>query len=469
MLGGCLYHRLDSILPPLMPKINNQMACISEDDTLHTTKLGDQDFSRLEFLSACAIMKDEHTAFRILPKVPHTFYSALFQAVMQKSFYSRGDCLEKARAAMPVLRALTINWPYETMILKELVPPLPLPTSKPQRITLTRLEEKRVKFLEALQAVPEIFIQCKSVKAVRFRGPLCKLDVTGFSLPTTDVHLLKRFVTMAYNPNSPPQYDRSEIMVDVRLDKETESQFEALGIVCTLSRHHGAGLVVTFRKVHITSAPIDCIAHVLQLLGNNGTECLELEMCGLSSGQLASLSYMSKSLTSLSLAYNPTVTSLHFLSQLPRLRELNLSGINVRDKCEPIGSLPQGLQYLKLVGCRLRSPDLQVLSASKHVRSLCHLDLSENCLAAPEEFFLFCKLCENLKKLSVLEVEKCSLHTSGQQLLAQLVAILAEMPKLTFLRMTKNDFSSWIIRTHITCLGNSRSLFVFNCAIGSIS
>ncbi|KAK8748857.1 hypothetical protein OTU49_016031 [Cherax quadricarinatus] len=98
MLSGCLYHRLESVLPPLIPKGNSQMVCMTKEDMLYSSEIGDQDFSRLEFLSACVIMKDEYTAHHLLPRVPHSFYPALFQAVMQKCYYSRNR--------MPGIRAL---------------------------------------------------------------------------------------------------------------------------------------------------------------------------------------------------------------------------------------------------------------------------------------------------------------------------------------------------------------------------
>ncbi|KAK8748853.1 hypothetical protein OTU49_016030 [Cherax quadricarinatus] len=303
---------------------------------------------------------------------------------------------------MPLLRALTINWPFESMTLRDLVPPLPSPTTKPQRIILRSSEEKLMKFLEALQTIPETFIQSKSAMAVEFKGPLCKLDITGFSLPISNVHLLERFVRMAYNPNSPPHYIRR----------------------------------LTLQE----------------------TECLELELCGLCNNSLLPLLCIPKSLTSLSLAHNRNITSLQFLSQLPCLCELNISGINVRDKCEPIGSLPQGLQYLKLVGCRVRSADLQVLITSKHVLTLRHLDLSENPLGGPEDFYSLCKLCQKLQKVSVLEVENCNLNTVIPELLTQLINILTQMPTLAFLRLNRNDFSSWSITKHIVCLGYSRTM-----------
>nr|XP_053631166.1 uncharacterized protein LOC128687637 isoform X1 [Cherax quadricarinatus]XP_053631167.1 uncharacterized protein LOC128687637 isoform X1 [Cherax quadricarinatus] len=354
---------------------------------------------------------------------------------------------------MPLLRALTINWPFESMTLRDLVPPLPSPTTKPQRIILRSSEEKLMKFLEALQTIPETFIQSKSAMAVEFKGPLCKLDITGFSLPISNVHLLERFVRMAYNPNSPPHYIRNEIRMDIRIEGEAESQFQALHVVCTISRHHGAGLVVKFRKVNITSIPGICLVSLPK-----ETECLELELCGLCNNSLLPLLCIPKSLTSLSLAHNRNITSLQFLSQLPCLCELNISGINVRDKCEPIGSLPQGLQYLKLVGCRVRSADLQVLITSKHVLTLRHLDLSENPLGGPEDFYSLCKLCQKLQKVSVLEVENCNLNTVIPELLTQLINILTQMPTLAFLRLNRNDFSSWSITKHIVCLGYSRTM-----------
>ncbi|XP_069940271.1 uncharacterized protein [Cherax quadricarinatus] len=306
--------------------IKIEMVCMTKEDMVYSSEIGDQDFSRLEFLSACVIMKDEYTAHHLLPRVPHSFYPALFQAVMQKCYYSTSQQWQLS------LKDLCASW---TLL----------------------------------------------VSLFRYRMSTCWRDLSEW---------------------------------------------------------------------HTTP--------IVHLIISEETECLELELCGLCNNSLLPLLCIPKSLTSLSLAHNRNITSLQFLSQLPCLCELNISGINVRDKCEPIGSLPQGLQYLKLVGCRVRSADLQVLITSKHVLTLRHLDLSENPLGGPEDFYSLCKLCQKLQKVSVLEVENCNLNTVIPELLTQLINILTQMPTLAFLRLNRNDFSSWSITKHIVCLGYSRTM-----------
>lgn len=166
------------------------------------------------------------------------------------------------------------------------------------------------------------------------------------------------------------------IVVDARIDDGSEKKFNDLGIICTLSQHHGAVLVVKLRSVHIVSVSMKKIQYFIELLANNvsciacvirnfrneyiswyakmwciwvllvlkedlslinsyllqGTECLELEMCDVDDSGLDSLLCMSECLTSLSLAYNRSITSLHFLAGMSNLSQINLSGIRLRGK-----------------------------------------------------------------------------------------------------------------------------------------
>lgn len=71
---------------------------------------------------------------------------------------------------------------------------------------------------------------------------------------------------------------------------------------------------------------------IFSLLNPQGTECLELEMCGLDDEVVISVLRMSRTLSSLGLAYNSYISSLEFLTKLPHLCQLNLSGINLRGR-----------------------------------------------------------------------------------------------------------------------------------------
>lgn len=59
------------------------------------------------------------------------------------------------------------------------------------------------------------------------------------------------------------------IVVDVRIDDGSEKKFNDLGIICTLSQHHGAILVVKLRSVHIVSVSMKKIQYFIELLANN--------------------------------------------------------------------------------------------------------------------------------------------------------------------------------------------------------
>ncbi|XP_071542094.1 uncharacterized protein [Panulirus ornatus] len=246
--------------------------------------------------------------------------------------------------------------------------------------------------------------------------------------------------------------------MDAKLDGEAFEVFDSLNVICKLSCQHGAGLVIRFRRVRIVSTPIYCVVPVIKLLAGNGTECLELEMCGLDDEAVMSVLHTSKSLCNLSLAYNSHIRSLEFLAKLPHLCQLDLSGINLRGKCEGLRGLVRGLEYLRMVGCSLKSADLDVLSTTKHMLSLCHLDLSENFFGLYRDFSSFCKLCQTLQKVSVLEVENCNLNRVTPEMLTELINIFVRMPNLTLLRMTRNDFPSWVILSHLIHLRNSSTL-----------
>lgn len=57
--------------------------------------------------------------------------------------------------------------------------------------------------------------------------------------------------------------------MDVRIDDGSEKKFNDLGIICTLSQHHGAILVVKLRSVHIVSVSMKKIQYFIELLANN--------------------------------------------------------------------------------------------------------------------------------------------------------------------------------------------------------
>ncbi|XP_071542110.1 uncharacterized protein [Panulirus ornatus] len=198
MLDRCLYHQLDSLLPPLATEDSSQIY-VNEDDADHYVRVGSQDFLRLEFLSACKIMQDVDTAQQILPITPHRFYPALFQAIIQKSFYDSLNIKKKHMAASTSLGAFVINWPHETMVLRDLVPPLPSPTIKPNRMTLQVVRERlNMFFVDILQLIPHTFIK--------------RLDISGYypqGSGLIDLSLLKKYVTLAHNPSCRPHHVKS--------------------------------------------------------------------------------------------------------------------------------------------------------------------------------------------------------------------------------------------------------------------
>ncbi|XP_042891297.1 leucine-rich repeat-containing protein 14-like [Penaeus japonicus] len=460
MLEGSFYHLLESLLPPTKSPTDHLK--LRKDGRRFSIVHG-QDLLRLEYLSACKVMQDRETTARLLPAVPHKLYPALFEAAILHSFYSRKGPGWKQTTLSSSVIPLILHWPYETMCVRELIPPLPPPLRKCRGDTLNSVGQKLQHFYDnVMHLIPHTFLQgCTDTEGERNLRALKTLDVSGHYTQVDGIlsptHLLQ-MVKKAYNPNTCTEYERFTIVVDARIDDGSEKKFNDLGIICTLSQHHGAVLVVKLRSVHIVSVSMKKIQYFIELLANNGTECLELEMCDVDDSGLDSLLCMSECLTSLSLAYNRSITSLHFLAGMSNLSQINLSGIRLRDKVEALSALPRGLEYLKMVGCFLKSPDLEALSTTKHMLTLRQLDLSENSFGLPADFFALCNLCKNLVKISVLELEGCFLNVVVPESLTQLVNILSSLPDLCYLRLTRNDFSSRVIRSHLSDLAHCKSL-----------
>lgn len=61
-------------------------------------------------------------------------------------------------------------------------------------------------------------------------------------------------------------------------------------------------------------------------------------------------------------------------------------------------------------------------------------------------------------QISVLELEGCFLNVVVPESLAQLVNILSSQSDLCYLRLTRNDFSSRVIRSHLSDLAHCKGL-----------
>ncbi|XP_068219691.1 uncharacterized protein [Palaemon carinicauda] len=466
MLGGCLYHILDYLIPHNCDAAGKDL---SQESSKSNTSRSDtcDDFSSLKYLSACKILEDFGLANRLLPHLPPMLYPAVFHALAQKQFnaWNTSNCRPHEASSLSLISIID-NWPFQEMIVRDLMPIWCNPVSRTnaKRRTLTQLQE------DLNQFIYNFFILVFHKYLKRFdddekpeeKYTLSKLDLSGFNGFLCDrvgFNMLEKQVKNAYNPNSSPDYHKSELVIDVRdvqLDKE---MLNLLGVVCTLSQHHGAGLVVKFRTMNIWSSFSKDIIPVIQILSkNNATEYLELVLCILTDEAVNKLCLMSKTLVGLSLAYCRGFSSLQFVPLLSNLCQLDLSGTQFSGKLEPLRNLPQGLKYLKLVGSGMTPADLELLAESHHVKSLLQLDLSENTFNHPTKVASLCILCQKLSKILVLELQNCKLNQISQENLRVFIDIMKTLPELQILRLTDNDFYSRIIKEELPHLASSSTL-----------
>lgn len=467
MLIGCSYHLLDSLLPPLLKKCEVENANEKVDQAQSSNLLGREDFLRLEYLSACRVMEDVSTANQLLSYVPYRLYPALFQAIAQKQFSIwRNTSDGPHSASTPSLVILMKKWSNHTMTVRDLMPPLYVPVAKPhvRQSSLNNLHEDISKFCKMFLSLLPFNFLSRYTKDNRMPVECCvsKLDISGYySLFGDEVSLksLEEKVKRAYDPNSPSDYDKCELVTDLDIPHEGQDLSNSIGVICTLSQHHGAGLVVKFRRINMSSLNASTVAPIIDLLvKNNAAEYLELSGCELSDAIIKSIVLMSGTLSGLNMSYSSGFSSLQFISWLPHLCQLDLSGIRLSGKLDLLSNLSQGLKYLKLVGCRLGHADVDALACSHHTSTLCELDISENSFSLPVNFSSLSSLCQKLTQVMILELENCSLNKVSLESFINFTDILRALPVLRILRLTANDFSSRIMIDHLPHLACSRML-----------
>lgn len=465
MLSGCLYHILDYLIPHHYTPADKDVPQGKSKIQTNRSDASD-DFLSLKYLSACKILEDYGTASRLLPYLPPMLFPAMLHAVAQKQFnaWNRTNC-KPHHAATLSLVAIMNNWPFKEMIVRDLMPRWRNPfTSTSRRCwTITELQEDLNRFLYHFSLlVFHTYLSRFDGMKTEEKYILSKLDLSGYSGSLWDrlcLNKLEDQVMKAYKPNSSSDYHKCEFVIDVRKVELDKDMLNLLGVVCTLSLHHGAGLVVKFRNLNILSAFSKDIIPIIRLLAkNNATEYLELELCEVTNDAANSLGLMSETLVGLSLAYSHGFDSLQFIPLLSNLCQLNLSGIRLTGKLEPLCSLKTGLKYLKLVGCCITHADLELLAKSHHTESLLQLDLSENSFNLPVNTASLCILCKKLSKVVVLELQNCKLNMVIQENLRIFVDVMKALPELQILRLTDNDFSSRIIVEELPQLASSSAL-----------
>ncbi|KAK7022709.1 hypothetical protein SK128_020721 [Halocaridina rubra] len=455
MLENCLYHFLDQFVP------------------IHDSHK--DDFLRLEYLSACKIMEDGTASERMLPHVPAPLFPALFQAIAQKQFISwktfDTSCQPRSASTMSLVSLLKY-WPEKTMVMRNLMKSIKFYTDGHQRQrTLSYIIDDYSKFCSSfLGVIPFNFLKshCEDLSLVECK--LKKLDISGTSvhqLPFLCGNDLEMKVKKAYQPNSPPNYNVGELVMDVHVSFENKldphlglTTLDSFGVICTLSRHYGAGLVVNFRRICISVAfPKDIIPCIKLISENNSsTKYLRLEHCFLSDEVMHKLQVMSSGLRGLDLESPRGSFSLQPLTFMSYLKQLKVSGMGLRGKIEILNNLPKDLELLKLVGCQLCEADLDALAASHHTTSLHQLDLSENSFSQDSRLLSLCRLCQRLHKVTVMELERCSLEKSNSNHFKNFIDVLVNLPKLRLLNLSVNDFQTRVVKTHLHCLASNASL-----------
>lgn len=477
MISGCLYQKLESLLPPLVPTNTHNIR--QENRSTGILKIENHDFTRLEHISACVIMHDEDIAQRLLPFTPAKLFKPLLQAAVFNNFYKDGRRLKLPGS----LVQLILHWPYENFILNEILPSLPPPNFS--RLSQLELINRDLNFFfeELVYLLPQEFLRSKSDFAsneewkfstswqkLTYKNPsnfgrclnsqLKKIDVSGFNHQnSTEGILTPKYllgsVKAAYDPNCHPGYDKLELICDAYIDASDKDNLHALGIIAEISSHHGAKLKVVFRKVLITSLQNNQIASLLKILYKNGTEFLELALSDVDD-EITTCFY--PQLQGLSISHSTKITSLAFLNNMSNLKQLNLSGMRLRNKLTPLCNLQNGLTFLKLVGCGLKGEDMKVLEQSHHPKTLLHLDISDNSFSLPGDASGLIEFCQKLVSVVILEMEDCSLDKLISDLLGILLETLSTLPKLSLLCLNQNDFSSRLLCTHIKVLHTCMSL-----------
>ncbi|XP_076068061.1 uncharacterized protein LOC143040676 [Oratosquilla oratoria] len=466
MLQKCLFHILDHVVPKTEGLIDvedqgKELQAIKNDPMKH-------DLLRLEYLSACRILEDKDTSTRYLPHTPPPLFPALLKTVALKCLNNPDRMPENLPISVIPLVEL---WPYEELILENHIPSQFRKVRSNKKVI--SIHDIIIKlygtFDDLAKYVATSFINERMLITQRSRSHLKKLDLSGFYPQTDGILMLsnvKRAVEINYKPNAD---DRDQVIaiIDAKVTEKGDNSFKHLCVICELSTHHGAGLVINFRSVHCSSIPQKQICVILHHLAKNKVESLEIEMCSLDTNISKFFSPLAPTLKALNLEYNPALSSIEFLQEFRLLTQLNLSGIKLSGKLKVLEKLPQGLEYLRLVGCSIKAEDLHVIAKSHHKLSLKHLDIGENNFGNNLECSALAGLCRVLCKAAVLELENCGLQRAETILFADFIDSLCQIP-LTLLNLSRNDFSERVFKGAIVNLGACDSLRVLLVTVPSI-
>lgn len=467
MIRGSKYQKLESLLPSQITiddkNIVENKKCIPLNENFDST--------RLYNISACTIMKNEYIAQRILPITPVMFFKPLLQVAIMNNFYNKDRSLKLVPGS---LVQLILHWPHESLVLKEVLPPLPphIFNRFGQFNVLSIVDMNLRKFYhELVYFLPLEILRSWRDGASSDNRPVRRIDISGYYHPTCfdfegliPKHLLQLLdaVKSTYNPNCPIVYDKVhkiDLICDASIFVNDKGDMNALDTIVEINSAQGAKFNVIFKRVLISSQPLfplqnDSIQSLLKLLYKNGTEFIELELYN-AEEEIATL--FNPKLLGLSIA-NTRISNLSFIKNMSNLQQLNLSGLRLRDMLEPLSSLPSGLKYLKMEECGLNGEDLKVLKQSHHAKTLLHLDISDNDFAMPIDASELIGFCQVLLAVKVLEIKDCGLHSLTPELLGILFESFADLPKLTLLYLSQNDFSSKLLCTYIKTLHKSVSL-----------
>ncbi|CAL4121791.1 unnamed protein product, partial [Meganyctiphanes norvegica] len=440
MLEKCFYQHLPSLLP----------ATDCSND-------GDDDFRRLEHLSACKISKiiqNQHFARWILPHLPLKLTVPIFKLAIANYFYiGQNGSLSTQERSYQALLQLVLHWPSKTLVLQDVMPSLP-PTD---RFDLKQLENEAIDnikstfehfYRQLLQRLSKVLSKNKDNIASHSEiicGPLQNIDSTGYYVPGSyDLRLGKQI----------PPFTQCKLVYS---NNNKRGYHDILN-----SKKH----ITNFRRSSINDQEPD-IKELSDHLTLNRTEFLELHWDGLDENNLNTICESLPHLIGLRLQQKDLykINTIRNLTSLNNLKQLDLSGINLRGKLGPLCKFAKGFDYLRLRDAKLQSEDLDVLAISPHPSTLRQLDLSCNELGHHDDAKSLTLLCQKLEKIQILELEYCELHLWQERSIADLVNCLRILPCLTLLFMNNNMFFSNVLVIHIPFLSTNKSLRYISLSI----
>lgn len=425
MLNGNICHLVNSLLPP--------------------TGTLEHDFLRLEYLSACGCLRNDNLS-TILLKTPRRLYAPLFQACICDFFHEINEKNLKKN-----LSTLLNHWPYETLILKNIMPSLPPQIEKfyhynnrssgPLQMVLSDLQkiyDKIVDILrqEFLQMTEELFKDGTSCRTLKH------IDISNLKSAVNPVYLLNALKVIGI-VNSINSTKKIELICDVWIHCWEEKSLQALNEIVNLSSKPGSCIAIYFKKAELYKYPphSHLVEPLFRALNKSGTEYIEGDGSSDTNG-MSTFRIKLDHLYGLAVP-NQCLSFYNIFLNKDELKELNFSYNNLRGALGPISRLSEGLQYLNLSTCNLNLSDLDVLAKSHHVRSLQQLNLSHNNFsfdsAKPNELIV---LIRSLSAVELLELEECQLHTWSVDMIKLLTTTMNKLDKLAILNVKHKQLTT---------------------------